>query len=226
MEASGCCLVFNKNGHWLKDPDVSVPFDALGKMREPETSPDTRRFNASSGTLPLYQIAYIAYRDEYIGEEKCAFWLKENFGVRLKQVGKSQAWHTFRLEQLKTVLNKLIEACAHPSKLDSEDKRVLEYVRYLFKDFAFRDEEEFRILKMKEMGTDEVEYCEKTNMLFVSYDDVRGLVDEVILGTNYEKTNQKRKAEVFIHRMKKACPNVLISLSSLPINANLPIPKN
>ena len=31
VEASGCCLVFNKNGDWLIEADVSVPFSSLSK---------------------------------------------------------------------------------------------------------------------------------------------------------------------------------------------------
>ena len=32
VEASGCCLVFNKNGDWLREADVSVPFSGLSEM--------------------------------------------------------------------------------------------------------------------------------------------------------------------------------------------------
>ena len=33
VEASGCCLVFNKDGNWLKEPDVSVSFRSMAKKR-------------------------------------------------------------------------------------------------------------------------------------------------------------------------------------------------
>ena len=52
------------------------------------------------------------------------------------------------------------------------------------------------------------------------------MVDEVILGTNYEKSGKHRKAEVFQHLMRKYYPNVKVSRSSLPINANPPIKKD
>ena len=65
-----------------------------------------------------------------------------------------------------------------------------------------------------------------TNSIYLPYADVRNMVDEVILGTNYEKTNSKRKIEVFQHLMKKECSNISVSLSSLPIYANSPIGKN
>ena len=75
------------------------------------------------------------------------------------------------------------------------------------------------------MNSEEIEYCENTNSIYLPYANVQNMVDEVILGTNYEKTNRKRKIEVFQHLMKKH-PNVIISRSSLPIYANPPIGKN
>ena len=102
----------------------------------------------------------------------------------------------------------------------------MEYIRYLFKDFAFRDEEEFRVLKMAEIGSTEIEYCETTQSIYLPYADISNVVDEVILGTNYEKTNSRRKAEVFLHEMRQKCPDVKVSRSSLPIYANPPIKKN
>ena len=37
VEASGCCLVFNKNGDWLREADVSVPFRSLSKKLEKDS---------------------------------------------------------------------------------------------------------------------------------------------------------------------------------------------
>lgn len=76
------------------------------------------------------------------------------------------------------------------------------------------------------MNSKEIEYCKATNSIYLPYADVRNMVNEVILGTNYEKTNSKRKIEVFQHLMKKGCSNVTVSRSSLPIYANPPIGKN
>ena len=104
-------------------------------------------------------------------------------------------------------------------------KKALEYIRYLFKDFAFRDEEEFRLLKIEQIGSDKIEYCPTTKSVYLPYADIRDIVDEVILGTNYEKSGNNRKAEVFQHLMRKHYPKVKVSRSSLPINANLPIRK-
>lgn len=76
------------------------------------------------------------------------------------------------------------------------------------------------------MDSEEIEYCETTNSIYLPYAKAQDIVDEVILGTNYEKTNSKRKIEVFQHLMKKGCSNVTVSRSSLPIYANPPIGKN
>ena len=109
---------------------------------------------------------------------------------------------------------------------NDEDRKALEYIRYLFKDFAFRDEEEFRLLKIEKIGSDKIEYCETTQSIYLPYADARDIVDEVILGTNYEKSGKGRKAEAFQHLMRKHYPNVKVSRSSLPINANPPIKKD
>ena len=110
--------------------------------------------------------------------------------------------------------------------VNDKNKNALEYIRYLFKDFAFRDEEEFRVLKIAEIGSEEIKYCETTQSIYLPYADISNVVDEVILGTNYEKTNSRRKAEVFQHQMRQKCPNVKVSRSSLPIYANPPIKKD
>ena len=248
VEASGCCLVFNKNGDWLKEVDVSAPFRSLFEMSDKD-SDDLKEADAPDDKyekLPLYQVAYIAYKDEYIAEKKCGIWLsapnkafnlhqnlaKENsgssirftldaninrFGIRLKPVG-NEDWHQFRLGKLKEALEELIGFFKDKSAVSDEDKEALEYIRYLFKDFAFRDEEEFRLLVIKPIDSEEIEYCETTQSVYIPYTDIRNRADEVILGTNYEKTGNQRKAEVFRYQMKQKCPDVKVSRSTLPIN--------
>ena len=219
VEASGCCLVFNKNGDWLKNADISVTFRSLSETSG-QNSDDLPKVDEYE-KLPLYQVAYIAYKDEYIAEKKCGIWLlpqeKLKFGIRLKPVG-NEDWHQFRLEKLKEALEELISFFGDKSAVSDEDKEALEYIRYLFKDFAFRDEEEFRLLVIKPIDSEEIEYCETTQSIYIPYADIRNLVDEVILGTNYEKTGNQRKAEVFRYRMKQKCPDVKVSRSTLPIN--------
>ena len=233
VEASGCCLVFNKEGNWLKESDVSASFRSIVKKWMGEYSgeqlveADILDLDFEDDNLPLYQVAYIAYYDEYIAKEKCIIWLpnEENpkFGIRLKPVGKNPDWHDFRIGKLKKALEDLRK---ESNNIGNEDRKALEYIRYLFKDFAFRDEEEFRLLKIEQIGSDKVEYCEATKSIYLPYADVRDIVDEVILGTNYEKSGKERKAEVFQHLMRKYYPNVKVSRSSLPINANPPIKKD
>ncbi len=228
VEASGCCLVFNQNGDWLKEPDVSSSFRSFtNEQNEGFKEPiEADVAGLEDENLPLYQVAYIAYSDEYIAKEKCTIWLPDarrpKFGIRLKPVGKNLKWHKFRIKELKAALWKLMNL----SKIKDEDKKALEYIRYLFKDFAFCDEEEFRLLKIEQIGSDKIEYCEATKSVYLPYADIRDIVDEVILGTNYEKSGNNRKAEVFQHLMRKYYPNVKVSRSSLPINANPPIKKD
>ena len=228
VEASGCCLVFNKSGDWLKEPDVSASFKSFtNKQNEGFKEPiEADVAGSKDENLPLYQVAYIAYQDEYIAEEKCGKWLlnknNQSFGIRLKPVGKNPSWYQFRIGKLEEALRELMEKS---NNISDEDRKSLEYIRYLFKDFAFRDEEEFRLLKIEQIGSDKIEYCETTKSVYLTYADIRDIVDEVILGTNYEKSGNHRKAEVFQHLMRKHYPNVKVSRSSLPINANLPIRK-
>lgn len=249
VEASGCCLVFNKNGDWLEEADVSASFHNPSPKKTRQDSDDQPKADSPDDEyekLPLYQVAYIAYKDEYIADKKCEIWLsapnkafdlhqnlaKENlgssirftlntnisrFGIRLKPVG-NEEWHQFRLEKLKEALEELIRFFGDKSAVSDEDKEALEYIRYLFKDFAFRDEEEFRMLVIKPIDSEEIEYCDKTQSVYVSYAYIQDQVDEVILGTNYEKTGNQRKAEVFRYQMKQKCPDVKVSRSTLPIN--------
>ena len=228
VEASGACLVFNKDGNWLKESDISAPFRDLIKNMD-ENSAEFKEINISNveyENLPLYQVAYIAYKDEYIAEEKCERWLDNSFGICLKPIGGNEDWHNFRLDQLKEALQDLIGFFKEKYHANDKNKNALEYIRYLFKDFAFRDEEEFRVLKIAEIGSEEIKYCETTQSIYLPYADISNVVDEVILGTNYEKTNSRRKAEVFQHQMRQKCPNVKVSRSSLPIYANPPIKKD
>ena len=228
VEASGCCLVFNKSGDWLKEPDVSASFISFtNKQNEGFKDPiEADVAGSEDENLPLYQVAYIAYNDEYIVEEKGDKWLlnknNQKFSIRLKPVGKNLSWHQFRIGKLEEALKELIKKS---NNISDKDKRSLEYIRYLFKDFAFRDEEEFRLLKIEQIGSDKIEYCPTTKSVYLPYADIRDIVDEVILGTNYEKSGNNRKAEVFQHLMRKHYPKVKVSRSSLPINANLPIRK-
>lgn len=249
VEASGCCLVFNKNGDWLEEADVSASFHNPSPKKTRQNSDDQPEADSPDDKyekLPFYQVAYIAYEDEYISEKKCGIWLsasnkafnlhqnlvQENsgssirfklnaninrFGIRLKPVG-NEDWHQFRLEKLKEALEELIGFFKDKSAVSDDDKEALEYIRYLFKDFAFRDEEEFRLLVIKPIDSEEIEYCETTQSIYIPYADIRNLADEVILGTNYEKTGNQRKAEVFRYQMKQKCPDVKVSRSTLPIN--------
>ena len=229
VEASGCCLVFNKNGDWLKVPDISAPFRSITKNQDENLAEfkETDISNAEYEKLPLYQVAYIAYRDEYITKEKCEIWLDDfKFGICLKPIGENNEWHNFRIEKLKEALQQLIDFFKVKDNVNDQNKNALEYIRYLFKDFAFRDEEEFRVLKIAKIGSEEIEYCETTKSIYLPYADISNVVDEVILGTNYEKTNSRRKAEVFQHQMRQKCPYVKVSRSSLPIYANPPIKKD
>ena len=219
VEASGCCLVFNKNGDWLKESDVSAPFRSLSEMSG-QNSDDLPKVDEYE-KLPLYQVAYVAYKDEYIADKKCGIWFlsqgKTKFGIRLKPVG-NEKWHRFRLKKLRKSLKDLIRFFKDKSAVSDDDKEALEYIRYLFKDFAFRDEEEFRLLVIKPIDSEEIEHCETTQSVYIPYADIRNLADEVILGTNYEKTGNQRKAEVFRYQMKQKCPDVKVSRSTLPIN--------
>ena len=235
VEASGCCLVFNKDGNWLREPDVSVSFRSMAKKgdeysREQPIEADISDVDLEDNNLPLYQVAYIAYQDEYLIKNECRIWLlnsnKQIFGIQLESVGKKSSWHNFRIGRLKKALKQLIKIFKKKSNINDEDREALEYIRYLFKDFAFRDEEEFRLLKIEQIGSDKIEYCKTTQSIYLPYADARDIVDEVILGTNYEKSGKGRKAEAFQHLMRKHYPNVKVSRSSLPINANPPIKKD
>ena len=237
VEASGCCLVFNKDGNWLREPDVSFSFRSMAEKgdeysREQPIEADISNADLEDANLPLYQVAYIACQDEYLAEDRCSIWLpknKQKFGIHLEPVGKNPGWHQLRIRKLKEALIELmgkLELMGKSNDISDEDREALEYIRYLFKDFAFRDEEEFRLLKIEKIDSNQIEYCETTQSIYLPYANARHIVDEVILGTNYEKSGKGRKAEAFQHLMRKHYPNIKVSRSSLPINANPPIKKD
>ena len=223
VEASGCCLVFNKRGNWIHEPDLDASFHRLNDQ-DGFTGSVVKETTAQrpSENLPLYQIAYIFYRDEYTQDKEYdVMFDNPNFGVRLKPISDNSKWHTVRKRQLKKALNAL---CRYWKNADwkkeefQENKAALEYIRYLFKDHAFRDEEEFRLLQIEEIGSDKVQYCPETNTAFLEYGNVCTRLDEVILGTNYERTADCRKVEVFRHLLKRKQPHIKVRHSSLPIN--------
>ncbi|CEN39005.1 conserved hypothetical protein [Capnocytophaga canimorsus] len=200
----------------------------VGKWRKKElpTPNEEDKSDESLKKKPLYQVAYIAYLDEYIKESKCEIKLpidNPKFGVLLNNISDNKKWHEVRKKKLEKALVNLMEYFKAES-VSEEDRNKLEYIRYLFKDFAFRDEEEFRLMQIEKMDSDKIKYCKESNSIYVPYSDITNMVDEVILGTNYEKTNQKRKVEIFRYQMKDFT-HIKISHSSLPINASLPYRK-
>ena len=224
VEASGCCLVFNKRGNWIREPDIDVSYRRLNEQglmagNDMETAAKAQR---PSENLPLYQIAYIFYRDEYTQDKEYdVMFDNPNFGVRLKPISDNQDWHEVRKAQFQTALIGLCDYFKDTKQNreeSQENKAALEYIRYLFKDHAFRDEEEFRLLQIEEIGSDKVQYCPDTNTAFLEYGNVCTKLDEVILGTNYERTTDCRKVEVFRHLLKRKQPHIKVRHSSLPIN--------
>ena len=223
VEASGCCLVFNKRGNWIHEPDLDASFRRLNDQ-DGFTGSVVKETTAQrpSENLPLYQIAYIFYRDEYTQDKEYdVMFDNPNFGVRLKPISDNQDWHEVRKAQFQTALIGLCDYFKDTKQNreeSQENKAALEYIRYLFKDHAFRDEEEFRLLQIEEIGSDKVQYCPDTNTAFLEYGNVCTKLDEVILGTNYERTTDCRKVEVFRHLLKRKQPHIKVRHSSLPIN--------
>ena len=223
VEASGCCLVFNRRGNWIREPDLDASFRRLNDQ-DGFTGSVVKETTAQrpSENLPLYQIAYIFYRDEYTQDKEYdVMFDNPNFGVRLKPISDNQDWHEVRKAQFQTALIGLCDYFKDTKQNreeSQENKAALEYIRYLFKDHAFRDEEEFRLLQIEEIGSDKVQYCPDTNTAFLEYGNVCTRLDEVILGTNYERTNAGLKVEVFRHLLKRKQPHIKVRHSSLPIN--------
>ncbi|WP_107928699.1 hypothetical protein [Neisseria animaloris] len=240
IEASGCCLVFNKGKNWVKEPDISRLAEYQNTHSQSEKKEKRKKqsslqfadlldFNEHS--LPLYQVSYIFYLDEYTKQDEYDV-LKDkigkNFGVRLKPISDAEEWHKEREKQLQDALEKLQKHFHKNNKTEEQqqaDQSALEYIRYLFKDYAFRDEEEFRLLKIEELGSDKVKYCPETNSAYVEYADICYKLDEVILGTNYERAGGEQKVEAFRYLLKQKLPHIKVSHSSLPINAALPARK-
>lgn len=224
VEASGCCLVFNRRGNWIREPDLDASFRPLNDQ-DGFTGSVVKETTAQrpSENLPLYQIAYIFYRDEYTQDKEYdVMFDNPNFGVRLKPISDNQDWHEVRKAQFQTALIGLCDYFKDTKQNreeSQENKAALEYIRYLFKDHAFRDEEEFRLLQIEEIGSDKVQYCPDTNTAFLEYGNVCTRLDEVILGTNYERTADCRKVEVFRHLLKRKQPHIKVRHSSLPINS-------
>ena len=112
---------------------------------------------------------------------------------------------------------------------DLELENKVDYPTYnaFFTCFSSRvnDLNQFRLYGKEDgiakIDAEEVKYCDVSQSVFSPYSDIRDIVDEVILGTNYEKTSRRRKAEVFQYQMRKLCPDVKVSRSSLPINPPL-----
>lgn len=223
VEASGCCLVFNKRGNWIREPDLEASFHRLNDQ-DGFTGSVVKETTAQrpSENLPLYQIAYIFYRDEYTQDKEYDVMDgKTDFGIRLKPISDNLDWHEVRKQQLQMALKGLCEYWKDTDQSKEEfqeNKAALEYIRYLFKDHAFRGEEEFRLLQIEEIGSDKVQYCPDTNTAFLEYGNVCTRLDEVILGTNYERTNAGLKVEVFRHLLKRKQPHIKVRHSSLPIN--------
>ena len=221
VEASGCCLVFNKNKDWIQNSDISASHGALNNIDKNSKEISIVEPLQPFRNLRLYQIAYIFYRDEYTkSDEHDIFCGKGEFGVRLKPIS-GNGWDDLRKEKLKVALENLKKYFQNNKKQinnqSSDAKLALEYIRYLFKDYAFRDEEEFRLLCIEELDSENVKYCSATNSVYIEYANICGKVDEVIFGTNYEHTEENRKIEVFHHLVKKKKLNITVSRSSLPI---------
>ncbi|MFC1090106.1 hypothetical protein ACFGZ9_02660 [Pasteurella multocida] len=230
VEASGCCLVFNKKGSWIKEPRIESAYQNMRNSSTLVSMESIAEEKLSPQELPLYQIAYITYQDDYITKdsrtcEKLTSANSQTFLVSLERFGKNVRFYNFRRKKLANALNQLIRYFSENNISDKDKKDALEYIRYLFKDFAFRDEKEFRLLKIADLSSDEIKICEKTQSIYIPYADISGMVDEVILGTNYEKISQNRKVEILRYRLKHNYPDIQVSQSTLPINANLPVKK-
>lgn len=224
IEASGCCLVFNKNGKWVEEPDISASYRPLNSGFERgniQESDRTALSDQPSANLPLYQIAYIFYRDEYTKDDPFDIFEPDSpFGIRLKPISLDSEWEKVRREKLREALESLRTYLKSPTSEEQSKRLALEYIRYLFKDYAFRDEEEFRLLQIEKLDSEKVQYCSATNSVYLEYGDICHKLDEVILGTNYERTDKGLKVEVFRHLLKKKLPKIQVSHSSLPIHAS------
>ncbi|TCJ96247.1 Sel1 repeat-containing protein [Volucribacter psittacicida] len=251
IEASGCCLVFDKKPFWIiyQDVNKSIPPSIPHTRKDNDvsnintfsfnnsTNIDKNDFNNQNKYLPIYQVAYIAYLDEYNKYHNFNFKLplpndnedkslknkdkllsNENFkfGIYFSDIYNSKYLNDKRKKKFKSALNKLI-------KENIKNINDLEYIRYLFKDYAFRDEDEFRLLKVQD-NYDGVKYCENTQQLYIEYGDITSCVDEIIVGTNYENTEKGRKVEYLRYQIDQKMKErygenpINVIQSSLPIN--------
>lgn len=221
VEASGCCLVFNKNKDWIQNSDISASHGALNNIDKNSKEISIVEPLQPFRNFPLYQIAYIFYRDEYTkSDEHDIFCGEGKFGVRFKPISGNKKWENKRKEKLRAALKNL-KKYLQKNMQNSNDKHklALEYICYLFKDYAFRDEEEFRLLCIEKLDSENVQYCSETNSVYIEYANICGKVDEVILGANYEHAEENQKIEAFHHLVKRKKLNIRVSRSSLPITA-------
>ncbi|WP_301098006.1 hypothetical protein [Otariodibacter sp.] len=218
VEASGCCLVFSKDK--LVKYEYTNPIKLEINQDNTIKQDNQDNIDKKSNKLPLYQVAYIFYKDEYIKRDEYDIFKDKNkkFGIYLKPVSSNTIWEEFRRENLATELDNLRKILDEENLSEGEKLNALEYIRYLFKDYAFRDEEEFRLLRIEPIDSEDVKYCLDTNSLYLEYGFIGDMVDEVILGTNYEYTSQKYKTEVFKHLLHKQYLHIKVSHSSLPIS--------
>lgn len=253
IDASGCCLVFNKYREWLLPLEISKTdyFDAIRPttdkhpvMQENYLMDHQIVIKALIGRRPidappLYQVVYMTALDEYLNARDYDFNLngsnKQPYCVLLKPIGNFPEWHQTRVKALKYSLEKLADYFqTHDSTL--EDMKLLEYIRFLFKDFSFKDEDEFRVLQLESIHSQQVQHDNNSKRIFLnyghskesstiksldsqSYSNISDLVDAVILGVNYERTSLKNKAEIFRYQMAKKFPDIKVIQSNLPISA-------
>ncbi|EKB59325.1 tetratricopeptide repeat protein [Bergeyella zoohelcum] len=203
VESSGCCLVFNNLGNKNNYFNLKTQsFEIENKLND-----------------PLYQVAYIVYYDQYTEENELMIPLDDKerkFGVYLKPLrgNITSLWHQKKLEKLSNNLNKLKNECKDKSIDNIKD--IIEYIRYLFKNFAFKDEDEIRVITLEKYDSNRVKNCEYTGKLYVPIDNLLKYIDTIILGSNFEKTSNKKNMETFYYKLKKKKDNINIIKSSLP----------
>lgn len=252
VEASGCCLVFNKSREWLQHIELS-PTNYFSSSVHASNGDEVivenylMDYQGVTSALvgrrpvnlpPLYQVVYMTAFDEYLSAKDYDFNLKGNneqsYCVLLKPVGNFLKWNKVRLDALRHSLEKLA-SYFQTKRATPEDIEMLEYIRYLFKDFSFKDEDEFRALQMESSHSKQVQRDKNSKRSFLnygyskeppivagsldshSYRNISDLVDEVILGTNYEKTSRKNKVVIFQSKMASKFPDIRVSQSKLPI---------
>ncbi|MDG6896019.1 tetratricopeptide repeat protein [Volucribacter amazonae] len=235
IEASGCCLVFDKKAFWRNKPNINNSFSISNKVKD--LTSDINNFKQLTISinqdinykreniyLPIYQVAYIAYLDNYNNnndfETKISDTKNREFGIYISDIynnDKYEFLNGYRKNEFQKAINDLLK------KENITDIDNLEYIRYLFKDYAFKDEDEFRLLKVQD-NYDGVECCENTQQLYIEYADITSCVDEIIVGTNYENTEKGRKIEYLRYQIDQKMKEIYgenpinVIQSSLPIN--------